>query len=124
MTFAVTATRDSTWVATRALEHIIRASVDNPPSPEDMLTALDQLDALAANLSLRGIISIADLDMVPSGIADELGRRLAVQLKTTFGVDISPDQDTLGPPGPIELNLRRMDAIAAQSFGPAKVSFW
>jgi hypothetical protein len=124
MTFAVTETRDSTWIATRALEHIIKASVDNPPTPEDMITALDQLDALAANLAERGIILIADLDTVRSGVADELARRLAVALKTTFGVDIPPEADTLGPPGAIELNLRRMGAIAAQSFGPAKVSFW
>jgi hypothetical protein len=106
------------------LTHIIRASVDNPATPEDLTVALDELDALAASLALRGVITIADLDAVPSGIAEELSRRLAVALKTSFGIDTPPGQDTLGSPAAIELNLRRMDAIAAQGFGPAKVSFY
>jgi hypothetical protein len=89
-----------------------------------MRKTLDQLDALARDLQLRGIVTIADLDAVDSGIANELARRLAIEIKPAFGVDVSDAGDQLGTPEASELKLRRMDAIAAQSFGPARVSFW
>jgi hypothetical protein len=122
MAFPVTATRDSTWIATKALVRLGKASVDNPPSADDLTLFLDGLDALADTLAKRGIVYVADLDSVPSGIADELASALAIKMKPDMGDD-SADGEGLPPILLVESNLRRMGADAAGSFGPQQVQW-
>lgn len=122
MAFPVTPTRDSTWIATKALSRIGASSVDNPPSAEDLALALDALDATVANLQGRGIIYIADLDSVPSGVAQELSDALARDLLPDFG-DLTGGQSSIPPQAQIDANLKRIMADVP-SYGPQKVSYF
>src|SRR5690242_15216033 len=99
MAFPVSATRNSSWIATQALSRIGASSVDNPPSAEDLALALDRLDVVASNLQARGIVYIADLDSVPAGVAHELANALGLALMPDFG-DLSPEGQSAIPPQP------------------------
>ena len=123
MTFPVSPTRNSSWIATQALTRIGAASVDNPPAAEDLALALDRLDVVSSNLQGRGVIYLADLDATPAAIAHELANALALALQPDFGSETPPGQGALPPQAQIDANLRRITADLV-SYGPAQVSFF
>lgn len=122
MAFIVTPTRDSTWIATQALSRIGASSVDNPPSPEDLTLAIDRLDAVAQNLQGRGVLYIADLDSVPSGIAHELANAVGLALQPDFGDNSPPGSGAIPSQVQIDANLRRITADMV-AYGPQTVRF-
>jgi hypothetical protein len=123
MSFASGATRNSIWIATQALTRIGAASVDNPPSAEDLTLAIDRLDVIAQNLQARGILYLADLDATPSGIAHEVANALALSLQPDFGNTAPPGQGAIPSQGEIDMNLRRITADLV-SYGPQQVTFF
>ena len=123
MAFPVTPTRDSNWIAAQALSRLGAASVDNPPSAEDLALALDRLDVVASNLQGRGIVYVADIDTTPAGIAHELANALALALQPDFGDPTPQGQGPLPPQAVIDDNLKRITADLV-SYGPQKVSFF
>jgi hypothetical protein len=122
MTFINNVTRDSKWIATKALTRLGVASVDNPPSAEDMQLALDQLDTTYQDLSTRGVIYLADLDQTPASYATWLAERLAIDLKGDYGNQAPDGQSALRPMPMVEVALRRLSADTP-SYGPQKVEF-
>jgi hypothetical protein len=123
MSFITIPTRDSNWIAVQALTRVGKASVDNPPQAEDLALAIDRLDVVAANLAGRGIVYIADLDSVPSGLAHEVANALALSIQPDFGDMTPPGQGPLPPQAVTDMNLKRITS-ADVSYGPAQVRFW
>jgi hypothetical protein len=123
MTFATSATRDSSWIATNALTRIGAASVDNPASPEDLALALDRLDVLVQNLQGRGILYLADVDTIPSSIAHEVANALALSLQPDFGDNTPPGSGALPSQDVIDANLRRITADLV-SYGPQQATYF
>jgi|SRR5580704_19610378 hypothetical protein len=123
MAFPVTPTRNSSWIATAALNRLGKASVDNPASAEDLALALDRLDVVASNLQGRGVVYLADLDATPAALAHELANALALALQPEFGDDTPQGQGALPPQAVIDANLRRITSDLV-GYGPQLVSFF
>ena len=123
MVYVVTPTRDSNWIATKCLSRLGAASVDNPPSAEDMQLALDQLDATLQDLMKRGLCYLADLDKCDAPLATWLAERVAIELKPDFGNNTPDGQSALKPLALVELAIRRLSADVP-SYGPQTVSFY
>jgi hypothetical protein len=123
MSFPVTPTRNSSWIATQALTRIGAASVDNPAAPEDLALALDRLDVVASNLQGRGVLYVADLDTTPVAIAHELASALALSLMPDFGDETPQGQGALPTQAQIDTNLKRITADLV-GYGPQVVSYF
>jgi hypothetical protein len=122
MAHVLTETRDSNWIATKALTRLGEVSVDNPPSSEDLNLALDQLDATYLDLQARGVCYIPDLDVTPSAYATWIAERVAIDLKADYGYQAPDGQAALKPLSMVETALRRLSADEP-SYGPQKVEF-
>jgi hypothetical protein len=122
MAYVLNPTRDANWLATKALTKLGKASVDNPPAPEDMTLTLDALEVTVQDLIKRGICYIADLDATPAAYADWLAERTAIALKSDYGYAMPDGQGALKPIGMVELALRRLSADIP-SYGPQEVEF-
>jgi len=123
MAFPINLTRDGSWIATSALTRIGAASVDNPPSAEDLALALDRLDVISQNLAARGIILVADLDRTPAAIAQEMANALALSLQADFGSNAPPGSGALPPQEAIDANLRRITADTI-AYGPQQAAYF
>lgn len=123
MAFNSAATRNSTWIATKALSMIGAASVDNPPSASDMALALDRLDTINQDLADRGIYYQPDLDQTPASVAKWIANALALDLKPDFGDRTPVGQDAIQPQTAVDANLRRIGAENL-AYGPQKVSYF
>lgn len=122
MTYILNTTRNSNWIANKALVKLGKASVDNLPAAEDMTLALDALDATIQDLMERGVCYIPDLDSTPAAYADWLAERAAINLKADYGYSTPDGQGALKPIGMVELALRRLSADTP-SYGPQQVEF-
>lgn len=123
MTYILNTTRDSNWLANKALVKLGKASVDNLPAAEDMTLALDVLDLTVQDLMKRGVVYIPDLDSTPAAYADWLAERTAINLKSDYGYAVPDGQGALKPIGMVELALRRLSADIP-SYGPMAVEFY
>lgn len=123
MAYIVNATRDSRWIANKALVRLGTSSVDNPPSADDLNLALDQLDATYQDLQARGVVYLPDLDATPASYATWLAERVAIDLKPDFGNQAPDGQSALKSIGMVETALRRLSADVP-SYGPQQVEFY
>ncbi len=98
--------RTSTQIATDALTRIGACSPADPPSPEDLATALDRLSLVQSDLARRGVVYVPNIDNVPNAIAHHLANQLGLFLMSDFGAT----QVNLPPQDSTETALRRITA--------------
>jgi hypothetical protein len=114
----VALSRNSTQIATDALTRIGACSPADPPSPEDLATALDRLTLVQSDLAHRGVIYIPHIDQVPNAIAHHVANLLGLFLMSDFGatnVNLPPQDST-------ETALRRLTAVGP-SYETLRVEF-
>jgi hypothetical protein len=105
----VALSRNSTQIATDALTRIGVCSPADPPSAEDLATALDRLTLVQSDLIQRGVVYVANIEEVPNAVAHHLANMLGLFLMADFGA--SAGSVNLPPQDSTETALRRLTAV-------------